>query len=662
MDADSAYAAVMSICLYKEKRETGAHTDKYKSFDAMLNDAMAARGEEELNGTQREFVEHVQLKLKSVQFAFAPYMVDIVSNTICADYMDYVRRDTANTGLDRQTDDRVLSQFLVGEYSNADLSTQYRMALLLTDSRGKPRLDACTGVVDLVRKRFRLAEIIYYHKTKVSASAMLAKALSLIGKPPEVPAEPADLIRIADTEKLAARIRAGELTLASLRRRQSATALLSPEIGDESLLVWLQDYAWAKAEELLSADASSSHTTDPTPTPPIELEALLRGIGFLQLLVRRKLYKVCAQISADGVACITGVSGVDGEGNPEQIKQKIQDVMRLRGKTNGQHERRATVERAVAEAADWPLDSVLIYIPPLKSQAKGIETRALSSGSVVTLGEHPAVSGEVQVLNRQYERLWRVILLVHPDFQYDALGLSRAIDAFLGEVWDVDLGKCEADVKGIARFDYIPAHQREGAALFRDLCAPDKPDWGIYLSAANTLRPEATLSSREQASRAYIVSIAKDPPACEKLLKERHSEPGAIEQRVARITRSNTPPVDALRMALKTVGEGLRALPTSDDVSRELSETAFDSHCRAIFRAYVPAEEKGRLRPHYRDFIVRNRSRSGRRRYLLVQHLRKYDLSGIPGLSTQFNREEDALTEAKLTEIERQVDMVEEAA
>lgn len=654
IDASIAYAIVMCICLYKEKREPGAHADRYKSFEALLDEALAATGDDTLTAEQRQFVLHIQQTLQKVRSAFFPYMVDIVANTICADYMDYVRRDTANAGLDRQTDDRILSQFLIGEYRASEATQQYRMALLLSDSRGKPRLDACTGVVDLVRRRFRLAEIIYYHKTKVSASAMLAKAMNLIGEPPEVPVEAASVLRLADTQETVARIRSGTLTIQDLRKRQAATALLSPEIGDESLLLWLQDRAWSSAESLgvpTSAEASA------------ELEALLRGIGLLQLLVRRELYKVCAQINAEAVACITGISGVDGEGNPEQIKSKIRQVMRLRERTTAPHESRAAIERAVAEAASWPLDSLLIYVPPRKSQAKGIETRALSAGgSVVTLGEHPAVSVEVRTLNEHYERLWRVILLVHPDYQNDDLGLSRAVDTFLKAVWKVDLASCESHVKSIARFNYIPEPQRDGAELFRELCDVERPQWAIYLAAPGTVRKETTPSSREQAYRAFILSLNADAGGAADRLRKRYPEPGTIEQQVARVTRSNNPSTASLRAALKGISEELRSEAPTEAASPELSETAFDSQCRAILRFYVPEAEKGRLRPHYRDFITRNRKRSGRGRYLIIQRLRQYDLSEIQGIKTQFNREEDVLTEAKLRDIERRVDSEEAAA
>lgn len=660
LNAEDAYAVVMTICLYKEKRETGAHSDNYKSFEALLMDSLKQTGKMALSPQQRQFVLQIQQYLSRTQRTFAPYMVDIVSNTICADYLDYIRRDTANAGLDRQTDDRVLSQFLVGEYHTAGGDIQHRMALLLTDSRGKPRLDACTGVVDLVRRRFRLAEIIYYHKTKVSASAMLAKALSLVGKPPEIFSEREAPLRIGGIAEIIASLDDGSITMESLRRRQSPGALLCPEIGDESLLVWLQERAWSAATDLFSSAglgtraAPADGGAQERRSTLTNLESLLRGISLLQLLERRRLYKVCAQISADGIAWLTDINGVDGQGNPEIIKQKILDVLRLRGKENGPQEERASIERAIAHAAGWPLDAILIYVPPRKSQAKGIETRALSNGSVVTLGEHPAVSEEVHALNRQYARLWRVILLVHPDYQEDDLGLSRAIDAFLRSVLDVDLAQHESQIGRIARFDYIPESQREGAELFRTLCVTDRPDWRSYLQAANTVKPDATIGPREQALRGYILSIAQDSDTTAAILQKKYGESGSIEHAVGLVAKSASLSPEALRDAISSLWNH-ETPDTTIGHNNVVSEAAFDSQCRRIFRPYVPAEERSRLRAVYRDFISRNRTRSPHERYALVEMLRRYDLADLTGLSTQFNREQEENIAAKLKQLERQL-------
>lgn len=86
-----------------------------------------------------------------------------------------------------------------------------------------------------------------------------------------------------------------------------------------------------------------------------------------------------------------------------------------------------------------------------------------------------------------------------------------------------------------------------------------------------------------------------------------------------------------------------------------LSKEGFTAGCRRIFRQYIPSVERGRLRNHHRDFIVRNQGRSGPTRHLLLQELSKYDLSVLPGMEAHFNRERDELTDKKLKQIERSV-------
>jgi hypothetical protein len=99
--------------------------------------------------------------------------------------------------------------------------------------------------------------------------------------------------------------------------------------------------------------------------------------------------------------------------------------------------------------------------------------------------------------------------------------------------------------------------------------------------------------------------------------------------------------------------EGFAKPPTSLIPAGGLNAIEFEGASRAIFRQYIPAEERGRLRDHHRAFIERNRASSPRMRLALVRQLRRYDLSDIKGLAAQFNRETYDFTVDKLQEIER---------
>lgn len=117
--------------------------------------------------------------------------------------------------------------------------------------------------------------------------------------------------------------------------------------------------------------------------------------------------------------------------------------------------------------------------------------------------------------------------------------------------------------------------------------------------------------------------------------------------------RSGNPYASLASDVAEFTDEGERVVKRCDTAATSAAE--FESTCRRIFAFYIPALERGRLRAEHRDFISRNRSRSGRVRYRLLQALRRYDLSDILGIQPQFNRESDLLTLQKLKEIERSI-------
>lgn len=92
--------------------------------------------------------------------------------------------------------------------------------------------------------------------------------------------------------------------------------------------------------------------------------------------------------------------------------------------------------------------------------------------------------------------------------------------------------------------------------------------------------------------------------------------------------------------------------------ARTCSKAEFNVGCRAVFRHYMPALERGKLRDHYREFISRNESRSPEMRFRVLHQLKRYDLSLHVGLTGQFNRERDVFTEEKLRAIERDAGVV----
>ena len=97
--------------------------------------------------------------------SFSPaWMQQIVSSTIDADLLDYLRRDAYFAGLRQDYDDRIFSTFVLVDDT---------LAIDLT------RLSTRTELLHLLRLRYFLTERVYYHHAKVASGAMIAKAVEL---------------------------------------------------------------------------------------------------------------------------------------------------------------------------------------------------------------------------------------------------------------------------------------------------------------------------------------------------------------------------------------------------------------------------------------------------------------------------------------------------
>lgn len=504
IDGEKAWQTVMLICLHKES--TTAEGERLT-----FREVVEAHDERAV-----PFVRVLKAALDRAEGkTFFPYMADIVGNTICADYLDYLRRDAVNVGLDVLKDNRVASRFFVAR----DARGLLRMALALEDRHGKPRLDTCTGVVELVRQRFRFAEIIYYHKTKVAASAMLAKVFALIGTPQEV-GSPAQIVDVDQVRDLTRRMVEGDVNPSDLERKCFPSSLLDPSIGDETLLLWLQGQAF----ETLSESCRSKDAA--------RISRSLRGIALLQGLVRRKLYKVCFTIDQKIYRELA-----PGSKEPHEIERKIKGMLSVLRKNPGT---RARLESQMASAAGWPEDALLLYVPPRKSQAKGIETKALDQGDVVTLGSHSAVKEEVLRLSEAYKGLWRIILLVHPKYRSDVVGLSKAVDMLIADLWPgLDLRTALNGIRDGALFYYVEEKQRRAALEYGRLVGQKKLDWSCF-DEAGYESANGTVSTTEHAERAVLLGLLNARGGSVEMIKARYGDPNSLSTALAEMAPSLT--------------------------------------------------------------------------------------------------------------------------
>lgn len=111
---------------------------------------------------------------------------NIVGNTICADLLDYLKRDPYFTGIHHSYDEKIISAFRI---------ENSKICLDLQDGN-QVRHGVLSEILHLLRLRYTLGERVYYHATKASASAMISKAVELSELPHEA------LARLRDDELL----------------------------------------------------------------------------------------------------------------------------------------------------------------------------------------------------------------------------------------------------------------------------------------------------------------------------------------------------------------------------------------------------------------------------------------------------------------------------
>ena len=135
-----------------------------------------------------------------------PYWSEIISGTIAADILDYLARDAYFSGLRLQVDERVHSYFKVDRLSGNLYIDLAKHDLL--------REDILSEVVRMLEARYVFSERVYYHHAKVSAGALVGRAIDLLVR--EGALAEANLYATTDASIL-------EVLMASAERCQAGT-------------------------------------------------------------------------------------------------------------------------------------------------------------------------------------------------------------------------------------------------------------------------------------------------------------------------------------------------------------------------------------------------------------------------------------------------------
>ena len=101
---------------------------------------------------------------------------DLIGNTICADLLDYLHRDWHHLGKPRAFDERLL-QYMDIKSPDPDRRSSLDQLVISLGQRPKIRTDAISAILDLLDWRYQLNESVLFHRTKITAAAMLDRAL-----------------------------------------------------------------------------------------------------------------------------------------------------------------------------------------------------------------------------------------------------------------------------------------------------------------------------------------------------------------------------------------------------------------------------------------------------------------------------------------------------
>ncbi len=190
-----------------------------------------------------------------------PFWRQVVSDTIDADLLDYLRRDAHYTGLELRYDQRVVDYFRIER-------TTGRM-FVDCEKNGMLREDIVSELLRVLECRYHFSERVYYHHAKIAAGALLSRMVEMALRDGAL--APDELQRMTDESLV---VRLGDLELgaaaeterlrrfvARFRRRQLPKRVLvlpyyqNRDVQDELVTTYFEPgrqdarFAWERERE-----------------------------------------------------------------------------------------------------------------------------------------------------------------------------------------------------------------------------------------------------------------------------------------------------------------------------------------------------------------------------------------------------------------------------
>lgn len=443
---------------------------RYTDFSTLIENNLALSS---LSETRRKSLEKTKEVYEvygirdSVRRLHLPFMSDIVSNTISADLLDYLKRDAIFCGLEERIHPRLLRSLDVEAESK--YSKEPRVVVRLTDFRGGVRPDVTGELTKLLTMRHSLAVKVYYHPVKAAATRMLLKVLEIVTSP-----EIAPLIR-------------------EVGPTFEEDYFLNPFTSDDSLL---QDLANSFAN--LNKDAGKLAKLNAK-----SRVALSIGSELTCALRERRLYK---RFFAGGRTQSNESSVVKAietfRSSRESSSAERQNAQDARDNLETEMSKKLGKGLPPGRLENWTFGhAVLAYCPGSKMQAKLATVRVTvpgNSSTVVPLIENQGLQLDtLRTLHQQYLRLWHFYLFAHPDILD-----SKAIDVTRLSAVIAETGKALGLENELAEA-YKGADQRDFKREVR-IFSPAED----FAALSKRMDPDLTLDAKKEKT---IVRLAENP-------------------------------------------------------------------------------------------------------------------------------------------------------
>ena len=310
---------------------------------------------------------------------------DIVGNTICADLLDYLYRDWYHIGKPRHFDERIFHYMEIRTpRTNASLSVRGTSGQSAGDmpkptlddvfvvsigNRPKLRTDGVSAILELLESRYQLAEAVLFHRTKMTATAMLERTLSLAFS---AEANPAD----------------------DETSTEASLAISST----------LEDWLIGNPEEvLLPAILEGKGIFEQTGLPAAQKEDFKRARVLASKILRRELHNLLIMQTYD-----------EFEGRDAEYIQATY------GDKEGAALNRANALRMLESDFGLPPGSVVMYCPESRMNSKIAQVRLFVEGAVDQFDQYehvhdaPLSAGHLKAQLLRFKRLWKIAFFVDP--------------------------------------------------------------------------------------------------------------------------------------------------------------------------------------------------------------------------------------------------------